>query len=84
MTQELIEIHVYTLCIPECLIIFENFRGGGRTPGTPFLESAPGIYPLERAKIDILSFSLSLSVIFRKSDGSYGPGNDRKMIKHLS
>ena len=24
-------------------LIFENFRGGGRTPGTPFLESAPGL-----------------------------------------
>ena len=39
-------VHVYTLYTPEYPIIFENFRGGGRTPGTPFLESAPGTFLL--------------------------------------
>ena len=32
-------------------LIFENFRGGVRTPGTPFLESAPALFYKMSAKV---------------------------------
>ena len=44
--------HYVNVYISLSILIFENFRGGGRTPGTPFLESAPGTHNVIFYKIN--------------------------------